>query len=207
MDKMKKIKSNELEKILIIVLILLIGFLIGFSLIRDKRVIKTEDQQNLAAEQISANRKQILENYLQTNISQLSPEKEVLGGKFYITNIEYKNSDQALISYEDGHIALKAEIKFKIENNNIEIIKFKLINENGVIVTDEHMKCSSHNECVPLPGCHSYECINKKYLDNYPQPDACIMIYDNCAAYENKDCMCQQGICFNENLMSPECNQ
>ncbi len=196
-----------MKKIIIIILILLIGFLIGFSLIQDKKQTEIKNQQNLATEQISAEQKLKLNKYLQENISQLSPEKEVLGGKFYITDIKYQNNTQAIIEYEDGHIALKAEIAFKIENEQIEIISFELINENGVIITDEHMKCTSHDECMPLPGCHSYECINKKYADYYQQPDACTMIYDNCAAYENKDCLCQQGLCFNENLMSSECSQ
>lgn len=204
MDKIKKIKPSGLKKILIIIFILLIGFIIGFSLIKESKKETLENNQDIKSK-ISEERKNIIKNYLNKNISELSPEKEVLGGKFYITNIEFENNENAFIEYEDGHIALKAEIKFKIKNEKIEVINFELINKNSAIITDEHMKCASHDECVPLPGCHSYNCINKKYLDNYLQPDVCTMIYDNCAAYENADCICQQGICFNENLMNADC--
>jgi len=194
-----------MKKIIIIILILLIGFLIGFSLIQNKKQTEVKNQENLATEQISAEKKLKLNKYLQENISQLSPEKEVLGGKFYITNIEYKNSDQALIEYEDGHIALKAEITFKIENENITITNFKLINDNGTIITNEHLQCHTHEDCVPLPSCPAYECINKKYLDDYEPADVCALLDDDCAAYENSDCICQQGTCFNQNLMNANC--
>ena len=59
---------------------------------------------------------------------------------------------------------------------------------------------------MPVPGCHPRECINKKFADNYQQPEICTMMYDNCAAYAETDCICQQGTCFNENLMNEACN-
>lgn len=49
------------------------------------------------------------EDYLRQNISVLSPEKEVLGGKFYITKITWSEKGAVLVEYEDGHIALRAE--------------------------------------------------------------------------------------------------
>jgi hypothetical protein len=52
----------------------------------------------------------LFENYLKANISDLSPTKEVLGGKFYITNISWLPDRVAVINYEDGHIALKARV-------------------------------------------------------------------------------------------------
>ncbi len=149
----------------------------------------------------------IVKNYIKENISKLSPEKEILGGKFYITGINFQSLDTAIINYEDGHIALKAEAIFMVENKNVEIINFKLINEKETPITNEHLKCSNHNDCIPLPGCHPQECINKKYQNDYIQPEACTMMYDYCAAYEANDCICQQGICFNENLMDPSCSQ
>lgn len=53
----------------------------------------------------------LLEEFLNKNISDISPEKEVLGGKFYLTNIEWVNEQTAIIDYEDGHVALRAEVK------------------------------------------------------------------------------------------------
>lgn len=61
------------------------------------------------------------EEFLKDNISSLSSEKEVLGGKFYITNISWVDADKALVEYEDGHIALKAEIIFSM---GTEIVSF-----------------------------------------------------------------------------------
>ena len=69
-----------------------------------------------------------IENYLKDNISSLSPEKEVMGGKFYITNISWLGSDRVRVEYEDGHIALRAEVVAKVENNEeVEIMSFNII--------------------------------------------------------------------------------
>lgn len=158
--------------------------------------------------EISLETQNIVKEYVKENISDLSPEKAVLGGSFYVTKIDFENPDLILIEYEDGHIALKAKANFTLENKQTQINNFQLINdeENEVVVTNEYLKCNSHDDCVPLPGCHSRECINKEYQKNYEQPEICTMMYDNCAAYEDNDCICQQGTCFNENLMNPECN-
>jgi hypothetical protein len=47
------------------------------------------------------------EAYIRSHISELSPQPAVLGGTFYVTDIQWQNDDTALVSYEDGHIALK----------------------------------------------------------------------------------------------------
>ncbi|MFZ4648118.1 MAG: Kazal-type serine protease inhibitor domain-containing protein [Patescibacteria group bacterium] len=54
--------------------------------------------------------KTLFEDYLRTNISKLSKTKAVLGGKFYVTEIKWLPSRVAIVSYEDGHIALKAKV-------------------------------------------------------------------------------------------------
>ncbi len=66
-------------------------------------------------------------NYIKDNISELSPEKEVLGGTFYVTNIDFIDHNLAIVEYEDGHIALEAEVMFSIENKEVSIKSFKLI--------------------------------------------------------------------------------
>jgi hypothetical protein len=156
---------------------------------------------------ISIETKNKIKDYLQENISKLSPQKETLGGKFYITKLSFQNPDLISIDYEDGHIALQAKANFKIENDNLKIINFELINKEDTLITNEYLKCAHHDDCIPLPACHPHECINKKFQDNYNQPEICTTLYDNCAAYENNNCICQQGTCFNENLMNQECNQ
>ena len=57
----------------------------------------------------------LFENYLKTNISDLSPIKEVLGGKFYITGIYWQPNRVAIVDYEDGHIALQARVNFGVK--------------------------------------------------------------------------------------------
>ncbi|GEM_PF-881252 len=69
---------------------------------------------------------QVLE-YLKTHISELSPQKEVLGGKFYITAFEFTGRSTGLVSYEDGHNAFNAEIEIARDNSgNIAVQSFTL---------------------------------------------------------------------------------
>jgi len=56
----------------------------------------------------------LIENYLKENISSISPEKEVLGGKFYITDLKLIDSNSGVVSYEDGHVAFVADFNYII---------------------------------------------------------------------------------------------
>jgi hypothetical protein len=70
---------------------------------------------------------QQVEDHIKANISSLSPEKEVLGGTFYITKIEVKNNS-GTVSYEDGHNAYDAIFTWnRNANGNIEITSFEII--------------------------------------------------------------------------------
>lgn len=60
----------------------------------------------------------VIEKYLNDNISNLSPQKEVLGGKFYITEINWLENASGTVEYEDGHIALKAVFSYEIKYDN-----------------------------------------------------------------------------------------
>ncbi len=72
--------------------------------------------------------------YLENNISELSPEKEVLGGKFYLTSIDFVSDNQAVATYEDGHIALTANIIFSVKQNDSQ--ENEVVIENFEIVKD-----------------------------------------------------------------------
>lgn len=75
--------------------------------------------------------KLILSEYLMNNISVISPIKEVLGGKFFITNLDCRNSNLCEVEYEDGHILLKASFNYSIGVEKIVMIEnFKIIKEN-----------------------------------------------------------------------------
>lgn len=73
---------------------------------------------------------QLVSKYIRENISQLSPQKEVLGGKFYVTSLDLIDDKTGKVEYEDGHIALKATFNFQIKNNQVIIDKFAITNNN-----------------------------------------------------------------------------
>jgi len=67
-----------------------------------------------------------IENYVNSHISELSPEKAVLGGTFYVTAIEASDGT-GVVSYEDGHIALVADFTYTAdENTGYTITSFKV---------------------------------------------------------------------------------
>ncbi len=82
---------------------------------------------NTEINKLSEEEQQAVFNYLQDNISEISPEKEVLGGRFYLTSIDFLNEEEAVIEYEDGHIAFSANIKFEYTAEKITINKFEII--------------------------------------------------------------------------------
>ena len=77
--------------------------------------------------------KTAVQNYLKENIFEISPQKEVLGGKFYITKIDWTGENSGIVEYEDGHIALKASFDYAVKvdkqtaNYSIVISNFKII--------------------------------------------------------------------------------
>jgi len=73
----------------------------------------------------------ILMRYMSANISRISPQKEVLGGKFQITNLVVTSSNTAEVSYSDGHIALAGRFNFTIDGNGVVTIT------NFVMLTDK----------------------------------------------------------------------
>jgi predicted PurR-regulated permease PerM len=131
---MKK-KNNYAIIILTIALVILIGvFFYVYSTNKqneeqNKELINnTNEITNTEKNELSEEEQQTVFNYLQNNISEISPEKEVLGGSFYITSIDFLNGQEAIIEYEDGHIAFKANVQFQyINQDNITINNFEII--------------------------------------------------------------------------------
>jgi hypothetical protein len=58
-----------------------------------------------------------IEDFVRENISQISPIKEQVGGKFYVTSIEAKNG-KGVVSYEDGHNAYTADFEYSTDSQN-----------------------------------------------------------------------------------------
>jgi len=66
-----------------------------------------------------------IQSYITQNISNLSPEKETLGGKFYITEIEAMDG-KGIVWYEDGHNAFRADFTYKSSKKGYEITSFTI---------------------------------------------------------------------------------
>jgi len=71
----------------------------------------------------------LVRNYLSENLSTLSPEPEVLGGKFFVTKLEFINENKAIVEYEDGHNMYRAEFEYEIEGEEIKPVSFELKEE------------------------------------------------------------------------------
>jgi|GEM_PF-1751115 len=56
-----------------------------------------------------------IESYVRSNISNLSPTKESLGGTFYVTHIQTADG-RGVVSYEDGHNAYTADFTYKVSD-------------------------------------------------------------------------------------------
>jgi hypothetical protein len=74
--------------------------------------------------------------------------------------------------------------------------------------TSEHKTCRTDADCIPLPGCHVNECINREYTSSYNEnvPDFCPNWINCSAAYTEEDCLCVHRICTNANLGDKGCN-
>ncbi len=71
----------------------------------------------------------LVRNYLNENLSTLSPEPEVLGGKFFVTNLEFVNETKAIVEYEDGHNMYVAEFEYEIVEEELRVVSFELKEE------------------------------------------------------------------------------
>lgn len=70
----------------------------------------------------------IVEKYIRDNIKTIAPEKPVLGGSWYVTQVYINPSTKTgMMTYEDGHIQGKAS--FNYVRNNEEV----LINSVGIL--------------------------------------------------------------------------
>jgi hypothetical protein len=82
----------------------------------------TENSSSYSDEQV------LVSDYIRNNISSLSPEKEVLGGTFYILKMDFLENKEILVEYEDGHNLYQAKAVYEINTHNqVKINSFKII--------------------------------------------------------------------------------
>jgi hypothetical protein len=105
---------------------------IKIKLIKNKSgwQIDNIDCGNEKSDQVDRETIRLVGNYIRDNISSLSPEKEVLGGNFYVTEIEFISENKAKVSYEDGHNAFTADTEFELKNDQVNIKDFDIITKN-----------------------------------------------------------------------------
>ena len=122
-------KSNRpLIAFIFILIVALLVFLI-LSLTLEKNAIEQEVENMIDDEVLIVNDNLengeldlaemtvVREQFIIDNINEISPEGPVLGGTFYVLSIDWLTADKALVSYEDGHIYLEAEVDF-VEGTN-----------------------------------------------------------------------------------------
>lgn len=89
-----------------------------------------EVEDNTELDENINEKEELLRSYLDKNISEISPEKEVLGGKFFITSLRLNGENEFIVEYEDGHIAFIASGKYIIEDKIVDVQNFNILNNN-----------------------------------------------------------------------------
>lgn len=142
MPEIKNITKNKIL-ILIFALAIILAFLIFYHLkykkINEEALLVGKDDIWQTTEvdhkdeaggknKLSSENQRIISEYFAKNISELSPEKEVLGGKFYINSLDFIDENNLIIEYEDGHIGFIARVNFQyLSPENININNFNII--------------------------------------------------------------------------------
>jgi hypothetical protein len=86
-----------------------------------------QEGENEADNNISENIKNLVSEYIRNNIAELSPVDPVLGGNFYVTSINFNAPNEGIVDYEDGHMALQAEVQFQVPSaEEVVIEKFEV---------------------------------------------------------------------------------
>ena len=133
-NKGKKLKPQLLVSIFIIVIAVLVFLLIVVNPKEEKpseNDSALQEQENNIEGKFLESQEELSflferETFLSENLSTLSPEKEVLGGSFYLTNVYWQDMNSAIIEYEDGHIALRAKVVFA---EGFELESFEILPE------------------------------------------------------------------------------
>ena len=69
-----------------------------------------------------------VESYVRNNISALAPEKETVGGKFFVTEFSFTGERSGRVEYEDGHMMYTAEFAFEAgDAGNVRITSFAIV--------------------------------------------------------------------------------
>lgn len=139
--------------------------------------------------------------YLKENLSELSFEKEVLGGSFYVTNLDILEGERAMVQYEDGHNAFRATFDYSVSDDLtvVQIDNFTNIPNDNVY---DFGSCKSSGYEVVYPdcsGCPPY-CVTPqgdKYIQNEAVSES--ICADNCG-----NGICESIVCMGSGCPCPE---
>lgn len=110
-------ERNHMKKIILILVIIVFATGIGYMLWNQNMFVSH-----------SAPDQNVVRQFFERNISTLSPEKEVLGGTFYVTDFALNDNYSGVVSYEDGHMAYKAYVTFTTDKTGaISVTSFDII--------------------------------------------------------------------------------
>jgi hypothetical protein len=77
---------------------------------------KTQKESNEVNNNLTE--KLFVERYIRDNINNISEVKPVLGGIWYVTSISIDSlSNKGKISYEDGHVEIKAQFTYNYQDS------------------------------------------------------------------------------------------
>jgi hypothetical protein len=108
-----------MKNTLIFILILGLGFIAFTVLERSAEPRLTADPEIQNPDTVTS--------YISRNISALSPEKAVLGGTFYVTNITL-DAGTGTVEYEDGHNAFVADFTYGFEDDgSVRVTSFEIV--------------------------------------------------------------------------------
>ena len=103
-------------------MILLVVFILGYLFWDNLFPRELSTPQNVT----NSPKAMLVDDYIKLNISTLSPIKETVGGKFYVTKIEATNG-VGVVNYEDGHNAYTADFTYSTkENGAISIMSWSV---------------------------------------------------------------------------------
>ena len=90
---------------------------IAFNVTRKANVDSPQDTLPIV---VSEEDKVLVENYIRKNIARLAPENPVLGGSWYVTEVNVNSTSRTgTFVYEDGHIQGVAEFRFTKNQSNL----------------------------------------------------------------------------------------
>ncbi len=124
-------KKDKIFTIISVLILILLSYIYFSKRINDNTESNIEEEkmeEEYIINELTAQEQEYVVDYISKNISRISPEKEVLGGKFYVTGYDFENGENVIVEYEDGHIMFRARIEFGyVDSENITIKKVEIL--------------------------------------------------------------------------------